>query len=241
MKLRSHLLFLALLLSVSLLASCWTGTCVTGKGAVIKRDLVVASFHGIVVQGSMDVRVSPAPSQAVEVEGQENLVGLVESEVRDGIWTIRTSECYRTDKPFIVYIRVPTLDKVIIQGSGDVLGTGTLETGSMDLTVQGSGDVDLTVKASKVEAFVQGSGTIKLGGTCDDLNAEVQGSGDVKAGNMSTANATANVNGSGDITVKVAGTLDAVISGSGDVRYKGTPAEIKKQVSGSGDIGPAKE
>jgi hypothetical protein len=49
------------------------------------------------------------------------------------------------------------------------------------------------------------------------------------------------VNGSGDITVKVVGTLDARISGSGDVRYKGTPAEIKKQVSGSGDISPAKE
>ena len=241
MNYRNPILIATLFLSAGLFASCWPGECVTGKGAVVKRDLVVGAFHGIVVQGSMDVSVSPSPTQNISVEGQENLVGLVETVVKDGIWTIRTTECYRTDKPFTVHVKVPSLDRVSVQGSGDVTGTGTFESGTMDLSIQGSGDMDLALKSNTVQANVQGSGTIKLSGTCGNLKADVQGSGDVKAGNMSTANATANVNGSGDITVKVAGTLDARISGSGDVRYKGTPAEIKKQVSGSGDIGPAKE
>ena len=241
MKLRNHLLILTFFVSAGLFASCSIGACVSGKGSVVKRGLNVEPFHGIIVQGSVDVRVSTATVQRVEVEGQENLVGLVEAVVKDGIWTIRTSDCYRTEKPYIVHIQVPTLDKVSVQGSGDVLGIGTLETGFMDLSVQGSGDVELMLKATTVQTSIQGSGTIKLSGTCGVLRAEVQGSGDVKSGNMTTANAFANVIGSGDITVRVTGTLDAQISGSGDIRYKGTPAEIKKSIAGSGDVGPSKE
>jgi len=189
----------------------------------------------------LDVQVKQGGAQLVEVEGQQNLVDLVEFVVKDGICTIRTQTCYRTEKPFVVHITMASLERITIQGSGDVRGTGRFTAEALDLDVQGSGDLELEIAAAEVEAVVQGSGTLKLIGNCTTLAASVQGSGDIKAGNLIATSAKASVSGSGDVTVQTTGVLDAQVVGSGDVRYRGTPGEIKRSITGSGDIKPVKD
>lgn len=235
---RANLSLLALLMSAGVFASCTPIDCVKGTGAPERKPLSVTSFHGIVVQGAVDVKLSVAPTQTIEVEAQPNIAALVLTEVKDGIWVIHTDRCYSTDKPFIIHIALPTIDVVSIQGSGDVTSTGEFNTPDMKLDVQGSGDLRMAVVAKTIRAGVQGSGDITLSGTCGMLHAAVQGSGDIKAGELKTGSAKASVEGSGDITVQAADNLDANVQGSGDVKYKGKPAHIDSKVQGSGDVKP---
>ncbi|MEO8591280.1 MAG: head GIN domain-containing protein [Flavobacteriales bacterium] len=235
---RINLALSALLMSGGLLAASAPGDCVKGAGSPEKRTLSVATFHGIVLQGAMDVQLSVASTPSVQVEAQANIAELVMTEVKDGIWVIKTSKCYSTDKPFIVHIAVPEVDIVSIQGSGDVTGTGEFAATNMKFDVQGSGDVRMNVSAKEVRASVQGSGDISLSGTCGMFYAAVQGSGDIKAGELKTASAKAQVEGSGDITVQATENLDANVQGSGDVKYKGKPAHIDSKTQGSGDVKP---
>jgi hypothetical protein len=232
---------LALFFASLMPLSCSSFTCVTGKGAVIKKEVSVAAFTGIDLQGSLDVKLTMGAVQSVRVEAQENLVDLLETTLVKGVWHIRTSACYRTDKPFVVHITVPGLNSVVVQGSGDVESVGIVKGKELDLEVQGSGDIQLAVDAEQVKASVQGSGTIKLSGTCNALTASVQGSGDVKAGNLVATDASATIMGSGDVTVQAMNKLDANVTGSGDVKYKGKPAQIKTEVVGSGTVVPVKE
>jgi hypothetical protein len=220
------------------LLSCIGTDCITGNGAVVKRTLQLQPVHAITLQGSLDVRLTQGEGQSVEVEAQENLVELVETTVKDGHWTIRTRECYRTDKPFVVHLRVPKIDRITVQGSGDVDGTGTFTGNSFNLDVQGSGDLKISVNGGSVKTSVQGSGAVKVSGTCDDLTATVQGSGDVKAGELNAGRARVNVMGSGDITVRTTGALEGEIMGSGDVEYVGSPSSLSVQVTGSGRVAP---
>ena len=44
------------------------------------------------------------------------------------------------------------------------------------------------------------------------------------------------INGSGDVEVRVNNSLDCEINGSGDIHYSGNPATVKRSVNGSGDI-----
>ncbi|MDG1774786.1 MAG: DUF2807 domain-containing protein, partial [Flavobacteriaceae bacterium] len=44
------------------------------------------------------------------------------------------------------------------------------------------------------------------------------------------------VSGSADVTLTVKGTLNAKVSGSGDIQYKGNPKKVASKVSGSGDV-----
>ena len=46
----------------------------------------------------------------------------------------------------------------------------------------------------------------------------------------------AEVNGSGDVEVYASKSLYARVSGSGDIDYKGNPANVDKKTSGSGDV-----
>ncbi len=235
---RANLSLLALLMSAGLFASCTPIDCVRGTGSPERKTLSVAPFHGIVLQGAVDVKLTVSPTQSVEIEAQPNIAALVLTEVKDGIWVIHTERCYSTDKPFIIHIAVPTIDVVSIQGSGDVTGSGDFSATEMKLDVQGSGDLRMTALAKTIRTSVQGSGDITISGTCGMLYAAVQGSGDIKAGELKTGSAKASIEGSGDITVQASDNLDANIQGSGDVKYKGKPAHVDSKVQGSGDVKP---
>lgn len=225
-----------LLVAASLFSTALWGQQVEGKGAVVRSSLTVQAFHGIQVEGSMDVVITPASVQSVEVEAQENLIGLVTTVVRDGVWTISTSSGYSTNKPFVVHIRVPLIDQVEVNGSGDVKADGSFAAGSVSLSVNGSGDLYLTFTASTMDIQVQGSGDVKVSGSCTQLRAAVAGSGDITARDLKAESVQASTNGSGDIVVNVTKQLDAAISGSGDIVYAGTPTIVDKQVNGSGEV-----
>ncbi|MEO8066986.1 MAG: head GIN domain-containing protein [Flavobacteriales bacterium] len=217
-------------------ASSYPNDCVKGTGEPVKKDLSVAPFHGVEVMGSLDVELTQAATQSVVVEGQANLAELVETTVDKGIWTIKTSKCYSTDKPFVVRISVPAMDRVAVMGSGDVTSKNAFGGDAVDIDIQGSGDVTMTFNCKSVDASVQGSGDIKLGGECQESVFSVQGSGDVKAIELKSQRAMATVTGSGDIAVQVSESLNASVTGSGSVKYKGKPTDVKQNVTGSGDV-----
>ncbi len=233
-----HILLLPALSLLTITLTAKAASHVEGAGNVVRRSLSVPPFHGIRVEGALDVVLTPAPAQQVEVEAQENLVDLVTTEVRNGIWTIRTREGYSTDKPFVVHISAPVIDAVSIDGSGDVKGQGPFAAGKVHLGIQGSGDLDMAFTATAVDVAVQGSGDVKLAGTCSDLNAAVQGSGDINARDLKAESARASSTGSGDITVCATKRLNAAVAGSGDVVYTGDPQTVDKQVAGSGEVRP---
>ena len=227
-----------LLLSALTLTSCRLAECMTGNGEVEKRGLEIQPFHGIVVEGSMDVQLTKADVQQVTVEGQANLIDKLNKEVRDGLWHIGIDDCYRTNKPFVVHIAIPTVDRVIVEGSGEVKGSEPFSVDDLVVEVRGSGAVNMNIDAGKINAVVQGSGDIVLGGTCTSVSGTVQGSGDLDLRRLKATDAVMTVAGSGDIRVQASGSLKAMVQGSGDILYSGSPASIDRTVQGSGDVRP---
>jgi hypothetical protein len=209
---------------------------VKGTGEVVKRALTVEAFHGIIVEGSIDVVFTKAGTQRVEVEAQANIGELVTTEVNNGVWTIGTSKNYSTNKVFTVHISLPVIDQVHILGSGNVSGKDVFTAGKVDLDIEGSGDIDLAFEANELSAAIAGSGDMKLSGSCSTLSVAVAGSGDVNAKGLKAKNASVSTSGSGDVSVTTSGSLDATIAGSGDIVFSGNPAKVNQHVSGSGEV-----
>jgi hypothetical protein len=231
-------------LAVPALAAClFTApeTCdhVKGEGEVVKKQLTVDAFHGIRVESAMNVVLTPAATQAVEVEAQANIAELVTTEVKNGIWIIATSKDYSTTKPFIVHISAPLIDVVRVEGSGDVKSEGSFTASDVELTIEGSGNLTYACAARSVRIEVDGSGNVQLSGTTTRLKTSVQGSGDVMAADMKASEATVDLQGSGDAAISASESVDASVQGSGDVVYSGKPARVNRNVSGSGEVRPA--
>jgi len=83
---------------------------------------------------------------------------------------------------------------------------------------------------------VSGSGKVKASGTAQKVKASLSGSGKVLASNLDTDSCDIHISGSGDVEISVKTTLDANISGSGSVSYKGNPSHVNSHSSGSGSL-----
>jgi len=228
------------LLAAATLTACGPfGEQVVGTGEVIRKPLTVPAFTGIEVDGSLNVVVRKGPVQQVEVEGQPELVDLMELNVSGGVWEIGTSKGYRTDRPFTVFITVPVLDHIRIDGSGDVDAQDVFGAGKTVLASNGSGDLKaLNLNEQRLIVHVAGSGNAELSGTAANLDAQVQGSGNIAAPALSAGKATIIIQGSGDVTLTAIEQLNATVEGSGNVRYGGKPL-VTTRIQGSGTVVPA--
>jgi hypothetical protein len=122
-----------------------------------------------------------------------------------------------------------------VSGSGELIVKGSCS--SFESDVSGSGEVNLTaVIKERADFGVSGSGKIRAEGSAKSVKTSISGSGKVLASNLETDKCEVRISGSGDVEINVKSDLDANITGSGSVTYKGNPSHVNSHSSGSGSI-----
>jgi hypothetical protein len=122
-----------------------------------------------------------------------------------------------------------------VSGSGDMYVKGRCD--SFESDVSGSGKVNLAMQITHDADFgISGSGKIEASGSASNVKASISGSGKVLASNLETNRCEIRISGSGDIEINVRNEIDATISGSGTVSYKGNPSKVNSHSSGSGKV-----
>ena len=231
---------------------------ITGEGMVVTETFDLNDFSNIETNASFDVVVSQGPDQKIEVEGQQNIIDRVQLNVSNGTLKMDLENGNYKNIELTVHITIPTLDRVVSSGSGDI-EIKELEGDDLEIKTNGSGDVNATDKitltnemkidndgsgdielddlvADEVTALIQGSGKLEIkDGSTQDLTITLQGSGDIQLYNLQSEDVTVTSQGSGDIQVKSMNTLTVNLGGSGDVKYKGNPT-ITVTDTGSGDL-----
>ena len=123
-----------------------------------------------------------------------------------------------------------------IKGSGDV-AIDALTSKSVDASIHGSGDIKLpSLQAAQVNISVNGSGDVFAAGNAEKVDIEIMGSGDVRTRKLIAREARVKIMASGDAEVYAKEKLTATVTGSGDIRYAGSPSNISKTVRGSGSV-----
>jgi hypothetical protein len=125
--------------------------------------------------------------------------------------------------------------------AADVSGSGRLEfTGTcrdLESKVSGSGKVGLNLSAAdRTVMGISGSGKIVARGNAREIRVNISGSGEVLASDLEADRCEVKISGSGDVEVNVKSELDASVSGSGSVSYRGNPKHVSSHASGSGKI-----
>ncbi|HMJ71262.1 MAG TPA: head GIN domain-containing protein [Cyclobacteriaceae bacterium] len=122
-----------------------------------------------------------------------------------------------------------------VSGSGRIEFKGKCR--DFDSHVSGSGKIKLDIEIAERAVFgLSGSGKVEAKGSAKEVKATISGSGEVLAANMITDKCDVRISGSGDVEINVNKELDANISGSGTVSYKGNPAHVNSHSSGSGSV-----
>lgn len=187
-----------------------------GSGETVSEFRNVAPFNKVASEGTFNVTITKGTEQSVEIIADDNIMQRVRTEVVNGKLKLYLTEGRYTNVHLQAYIEV--VDLVAIENSG-----------SGDMNINNNLDVET------FKAFNSGSGNIHLEGNCSNLDIHNEGSGSVLAFNMPAENCDITIEGSGDVEVTCASSLNVKIEGSGNVYYKGTPA-IFTDISGSGKV-----
>lgn len=194
-----------------------SGSTTEGSGVPATQVRHVEAFTGVDLAGSNNVVIRVGGTQSVVVRADDNLIDRVTTEVRSGRLVIgNTSGSFSTKSPMVVEIGVPSLDALTLSGSGNIDVAG-VDAKSFDVSLPGSGMLSGSGRAVRLDVAVGGSGTVRF----TDLVAQ---------------HVRADVSGSGSIFVTATESLAAKVSGSGAILYAGSPADVTKDVTGSGAI-----
>jgi hypothetical protein len=193
---------------------------VAGSGKVVSEPRNVSDFTSIMLLGSAHVEVTFGALESVSVEADDNIVPLVETVVQNGQLVINnnSSANFTTSNPVRVNVTMNSLKGVTLKGSGNI-NISSVAGDGLKISLPGSGNLTVTGTATAVDISLPGSGNIY----CDGLKAKF---------------ATVTLNGSGNIEVYADQRLDANLRGSGTIHYGGNPAQISKNIRGSGSIMP---
>ncbi len=192
------------------------GKHIKGSGDITTEEREIDNFEYLKSTGSFDIIVNVGEEPTLKITFDDNLIDIVETEVRGKTLTIKSEGNYRSRRNCLIEITVPQLEHVKLSGSGDIEIFG--------------------LEGELFELELSGSGEITAEGQVEELEVKISGSGDIDTRDLKAADVYARVSGSGDIKVYASKSFEGRVSGSGDIYYYGNPKDVDRSVTGSGRI-----
>lgn len=212
MKTKKGLLVSLLAILLLMLSAC---NVVIGSGGRVTESRSVSDFDSISLNGSGDVIIEQGGEESLTIETNDNIMQYVTTEVRDGTLHLAVEAPNAVLFTRIVFtVGVVDLSGLEIAGSGSIKGDG--------------------IETDQLEVSVGGSGNVELEGTATRQTIDIAGSGRYKGGDLRSETADVSIAGSGKATVWATDGLDVSIAGSGTVEYYGSPT-VNFSSSGSGN------
>ncbi len=205
-------------------------------GEIVVRQLSVADFYQLRVYNNFDVVYQQSADSAglIVVMATEEDIDKITCETQKGRLTVK----YRgiADKEQMqgsIMVYSSALEQVENHGIGSIEVASALSGVKFQVEVVGNGSivvpqVDYKIVTAKV---MTGTGTIQLRGVCREAELKVVGTGQIEADDLKTQHVACRISGSGVIGCHATQTLNAWVTGRGEVYYRGNPT-IKKSALG---------
>jgi hypothetical protein len=187
-----------------------------GSGIVKTEKRSIASFDSIDANYVGSIQVRSQGQESLEISGDDNIIPLITTEVKNGTLYIRPTKGYNPQQKLQIIISTPDLKKFVFDG----VGKANLS----------------NVNNDGLEIVVNGVGDFSASGETKEADITLSGVGSLDAKNLHTVNAKVNSTGVGNVDIYVTGQLDAQASGVGKINYYGSPKIVNRQTEGIGKI-----
>jgi hypothetical protein len=188
---------------------------IPGSGNLQKQKRDVGSFTSISTEGAFDIAVVSQTPQSLEIEGDDNILPLITTEVTNNVLHIRSLRGYSVSRPIKLKISLPDLEGISLSGAGNIEVTG--------------------LKNDKFVIDANGAPTIKVAGETRVLNVDANGAGKIDTHKLRAAQVIVESKGVAKVDVYAAEKLDVTVFGPSEVTYQGD-AVVNKTVNGPGSV-----
>ena len=193
-------------------------------------DRVDLTIHGelILTQGD---------TESLEIEASPSDLALITTAVRGTTLHIgQVSPGPGPRGPVTYRLAMKRIAGLATTSSGNIRAA-SVEADSLRIALSSSGQIVIDRLAARMlDVTLSSSGDCTVAGTVDRQSVQLSSSGDYRAENLACRRASVGVSSSGSATVRVSESLDARISSSGSVRYRGSPPNVTSHASSSGRL-----
>ena len=206
-----------ILVVVSFAVGCHHGILnqVRGSGNRKTEQRQLASFTSISTDGAFDITVSGDKQSALEIEGDDNILPLVATDVSGNVLHIKNRNGYSVSQPIKITISVPNLEAVTANGAGKIRISG--------------------LQNDRFELDINGAPSLEASGETQFLKIKSNGAANIDTRRLRAAKADVNSNGVATIDLFAREQLDVVVSGPSNVYYTGNPV-VNKTINGPGTV-----
>jgi hypothetical protein len=189
---------------------------IVGSGKPATENRPTGAFSRIDASGAVTVDLAIGPAPAISVTMDDNLLPYLATKIEGDTLRIYSTQSYNTSSPIKIKIVTPALEAISLSGACSLHAVG-LDAKAFALDISGTGDVNLAGKA-------------------DSFTMHLSGAGNLESTHFTARDVKVDISGVGNADVCATNSLDATVSGAGNVHYTGSPAQVRKNVSGVGSI-----
>ena len=188
---------------------------VHGSGVRKTETRELGPFTAIETSGAFEVQVTCQKPPSFEIEGDDNILPLIQTEVRNGVLRVSSSKPYSSRGGISLRITVPDLERLQTSGAGKFHVSD--------------------LKNDRFEIHSSGASVVTVAGQTRSLDISTSGAGKIDTHNLRSETAEVSVSGAALVDVYASDELDVTVSGAGRVTYSGNP-KVSKHVSGAGQV-----
>ncbi len=189
---------------------------IKGSGVIRTEERNASDFTGVDVGGVFQVEIIAGKDFSVAVEGDDNLLQYITTEVNGGVLHIETTERINSESPLRILISAPDIESINASGASKISLAG--------------------VKNSSLEIDTSGASKLKVEGETGDIRVEVSGASSIDAESLKAKTAEVEASGASSVRVFVTDRLVSDASGASKVSYTGNPSSVEKNTSGASSV-----
>ena len=229
-------LIICLFMSTSLAAQ-W-GRQIKGNGNIETENRDVRPFTEIKSCCSMEVFVTKGNDHSARVEADENILEYVVLESRGDRLLVRTRDKVnlRPSQRIRVYLTTKEITGLYASSSSDLIVKSPFSGDELEIDCSSSADLEVDFTGREVDVESSSSSSIILKGKVDRAKFDSSSSSRIDGRNFTAGRVDAQASSSSRISVNVNQSLDADVSSSGRIEYRGNPDKINTDTSSGGKV-----
>ncbi|MEN6571625.1 MAG: head GIN domain-containing protein [Anaerolineaceae bacterium] len=210
---------------------------IVGSGKVINETREVSGFTSVTFSAPGYLTITQGDAESLTIQAEDNIIPAITTSVTDGVLDIALTDGTKLQNSSMIQYTLVVKDLSAIQndGAGFVTVNG-LTTKDFAFKSSNAGSAKLAgIEAAALTIDLTGAGTFEISGTADSLALTSSGSTVFTGDKLAVKTAAVTISGTGDATVNASETLEANLSGDGNLKYAGTP-KLTENATGAGKI-----
>jgi hypothetical protein len=210
---------------------------VAGSGRSKEEARTLDSFHAVDAGGIIEVNVlvdsSARPS--LRIKGDDNVVPMIESVIRDGTLTFRVKKNSTVSPkvPLVAEVISVELDGVEASGAARVNVKGLVKNQRFTASASGSAQISVeSIESTDAAVSASGAARVSVSGSTASLKVDASGASQIQAQALQVDTADVSIKGASSASLRVSKSIETILSDASQLELHGNPQ--KKMVSASG-------